>query len=290
MTCGILGLYRERRFSPGKIEADAAVMDAALEALANQGAAVAAMDADALQPSDPRPSVVLTMAQSERALRILAAWEASGTRILNSVGAVRNCYRKPLIARLQAAGMPLPNGRVVPVAEAGDLLAGGDHGRLWIKRGDVHAMQPGDVVSVASPREAGVALGHFRRNGVTEVLVQAHASGPVVKFYGIGPGAFFRAYASDGSDVSASVTALRSLAAAAAAAVGLDVYGGDAVLPPDREPVLIDLNDWPSFSRCTRAAGIGIAAHVRAALNCARPEFPDRSGPPADHGKEPGSP
>jgi hypothetical protein len=44
--------------------------------------------------------------------------------------------------------------------------------------------------------------------------------------------------------------------------VGLEVYGGDAVMTERNGPVLIDLNDWPSFSRCCHSAAISIASYV----------------------------
>jgi hypothetical protein len=47
-----------------------------------------------------------------------------------------------------------------------------------------------------------------------------------------------------------------ALAERGAAALGLDVYGGDGVCAADGSLTLIDFNDWPSFSRCrTEAAG-----------------------------------
>ena len=67
----LLGIYRERVYSPGKVEDDAAIMDATLEELARRGWAVGALAAEALTGSSPRPQQVLTMAQSEQALSII---------------------------------------------------------------------------------------------------------------------------------------------------------------------------------------------------------------------------
>jgi glutathione synthase/RimK-type ligase-like ATP-grasp enzyme len=242
-------------------------MDAALEQLSDMGRRVSAVSAESLDAARPCPEAVLTMAQSAPALAVLAGWERQGVPVVNSVAAVRTCYRKPLTALLAGAGLPVPAGRVAPVDGAAAWVFPGRTRRFWLKRGDVHAVQAGDVVAVASRAEAERALGHFRRHGVADILVQAHVDGPVIKFYGVGANGFFRAYRSpDGEDVTARVPTLPALAAAAAAAVGLDVYGGDAVLCPERGAVLIDLNDWPSFSPCSRAAGAGIARHVHAAF------------------------
>ena len=50
---GILGVYREQVFSPGKIEADAAVLDAALEQLSGMGRRVSAVRAESLDGRGP---------------------------------------------------------------------------------------------------------------------------------------------------------------------------------------------------------------------------------------------
>ena len=47
--------------------------------------------------------------------------------------------------------------------------------------------------------------------------------------------------------------ALRRLGEDAAAAAGLDVFGGDVIVGSSGELTLIDLNDWPSFAPCRDA-------------------------------------
>jgi len=129
-----------------------------------------------------------------------------------------------------------------------------------LKRGDVHAVQEGDVASVASAECLSAALKHFRKIGVRDLLVQDHIEGPVVKFYGVGQQRFFRAYMeSSGEEVTSRIGPLMAVAARAAAVIGVEVYGGDAVLTEGDGVVLIDFNDWPSFSRCSRSAGRAIA-------------------------------
>ena len=74
-----------------------------------------------------------------------------------------------------------------------------------------------------------------------------------------------RAYlAAEGKDVTSEAGRLRTIARQAAGAVGLEVYGGDAILTEGNEPVLIDLNDWPSFSPCCRSAAVSIASYLDA--------------------------
>jgi|WetSurMetagenome_2_1015567.scaffolds.fasta_scaffold23302_1 glutathione synthase/RimK-type ligase-like ATP-grasp enzyme len=261
----VLGIYREKIFSPGKIEDDAAIMDATVAELSGGGWKVRTLPAESLSSSLSRPTKVLSMAQSDRVLTILEDWSRQGTRVINTVASVRNCYRKPLAHVLAKAGVCVPHSRMVSVEEGGEEIDLHASAGLWLKRGDVHAMEPGDVASVTCREELDKALKHFLEKEIRDILVQEHVAGPVVKFYGVGQRAFFKAYlAANGEEITSEAEPLRAVARQAASAVGLEVYGGDAVLADGNGPVLIDLNDWPSFSRCCRSAAGNIAAYVRA--------------------------
>lgn len=264
----LLGVYREQVFSPDKVEDDAAIMDAALEELARLGWEVDRLPAESLTNSSPRPDHALSMAQSERALNLLQAWSRQGTRVINSVSSVRNCYRKPLTQLLSQAGVRMPATQIVRLEDAVEEISLDSSARLWLKRGDVHAMEAGDVAAVTCKEELDRALEHFSRKGIRDIVAQAHLKGPVVKFYAVGEGGYFRAYlAAGGDEVTSRVRPLEAVARLAAGAVGLEVYGGDAVLTEASGPVLIDLNDWPSFSRCRQSAARSIAAYVGAATD-----------------------
>jgi len=209
----------------------------------------------------PRPDLVLSMAQSGPALDFLDRWEGKNVTIINSVQSVRNCYRTALIQRLQEAGIPMPPSRIVHIdalAESVDSVSG-----CWLKRGDVHAMQSADVVKVETKKHLDRALAHFRSRKIEDILVQQHVEGDVIKFYGVGRDAFFYAcFVDSGKVVRTGTGALMDLAVRAAEALELEIYGGDAVLTPEGSVVLIDLNDWPSFSPCCPAAARGIAEYI----------------------------
>ncbi len=52
---------------------------------------------------------------------------------------------------------------------------------------------------------------------------------------------------------------LHELAAASAEAMGLYVYGGDAIIGRDAGITIIDINDWPSFAPVREDASRHIA-------------------------------
>jgi glutathione synthase/RimK-type ligase-like ATP-grasp enzyme len=259
----VLGIYRERVFSPGKIREDAAILDATLTELSRTGYKTTVAEPKDLERFSGRPAFVLSMAQSHRTLHILEGWQTQGTRIINSISSIRNTYRKPLISLLAKACLPIPSSQIIRVDQAEWGTSFGASGSYWLKRGDVHATQPGDVAKVTSKEEFIRALNHFRRQKIEEVLIQEHVGGEVVKFYAVGKEQYFRAFlASNGEEVTARMTPLSALAHRSAETVGLEIYGGDCIMTEEGETILVDLNDWPSFSRCCRSAAQGIAKYI----------------------------
>src|SRR6202041_2550171 len=153
MTNQALGIYREPEFSPGKVEADAAILDAVLSELKREGVETQAMDAVSfVSGPSPRPDLVLPMCQGPRALKRLAEVEQAGAIAINSALSIRNCYRDLLAAGLESAGVPTPVGALVPADEPLDArkLSGLDlSAGVFVKRGDLHALAPEDVQRAA---------------------------------------------------------------------------------------------------------------------------------------------
>lgn len=262
MNLRILGVYREAEFSPGKADADRAIIDSVLRELSTAGAQTMAIDAVRFI-SDPLPEVhmVLAMCQGAEALSRLAAVEESGAVTLNSALAVRNCYRDLLGAGLMRAGVPVPEGALVSTATPLDLkpLRTLDlSAPMYVKRGDMHALGPGDVRRIEGLEQLEATLLRFNRRGVPRAYVQQEVVGDVVKFYGVGGSEYFRAIPA-GDEISEAVKlSLSQAAGVAAQALGLEVWGGDAVIKGDRFSI-IDFNDWPSFERVRAEAARAIA-------------------------------
>jgi hypothetical protein len=258
-----IGVYREVEFSPGKVEADAAILDAVLAELAAHGIETAALDAKtfaggaALAGSE----IILAMCQSEGALRRLAELERDGAVALNSALAIRNCYRDLLGAGLMRAGIPTPEGAVVRTASPLDLKPLRTlelSAPMYVKRGDLHALGPNDVRRVEGLEQLEATLLRFARRGVASAYVQQEAVGEEVKFYGVGRGEYFSAVTAGDSISEVAKLELSRAAGVAAQALGLEVWGGDAVVKGDRFSI-IDFNDWPSFERVRTEAARAIA-------------------------------
>jgi hypothetical protein len=261
-----LGIYREPEFSPGKVGHDAAILDAALAELKPHGVEVFAISAaDFVNDSREGPDLVLAMCQGERALGRLVALEQQGALAINSALAIRNCYRDLLCAGLVHAGVPVPTGALVRTgSRPPDLSPLGVldlDSPMFVKRGDLHALAPDDVQRVESRGALRAALAGMAERGVPVAYVQQAVEGRVVKFYGVSGGEYFAALDEEGREDSISEQVRRDLArsaAAAATALGLEAWGGDAVIDGERF-MMIDFNDWPSFSRVREAAARAIA-------------------------------
>jgi len=98
--------------------------------------------------------------------------------------------------------------------------------------------------------------------GIAHIDVRAHVVGDWLKFYGVSGTDFFYCYLPESGKASVDEQQIRRLAATAAELTSLDVYGGDCVIRPDGTLVLVDLNDWPSFSPCRDEASRAIAERI----------------------------
>ncbi len=274
MSYRALGIYREPEFSPGKVEADAAIMDATLLELKREGVEIQAIDAVSFGNAAPagaeimfaRPDIILAMCQGARALKRLAEAEQAGAIAINSALSIRNCYRDLLAPGLERAGVPSPVGALVQTDERLDLrkLAGVDlSAGVFVKRGDLHALAPEDVQHASDRAEIESILRDFARRGIRAAYLQQEVFGRIVKFYGVSGSDYFSAHPEAEEVSEASVRALSEAASTAAAALGLEAWGGDAVLSGDRFAI-IDFNDWPSYSRVRGPAARAIA---RRAMN-----------------------
>ncbi len=273
MSYRAIGIYREPEFSPGKVQADAAILDASLAELAREG-----VEVEALTPSQflDRPEIgadlVLAMCQSEAALRRLAEVERAGAVAINSALAIRNCYRDLLAPGLERAGVPTPVGALIRTDERLDqrALGGVDLDQpVFVKRGDLHALGADDVQRAVGRADVEDKLRGLARKGVRRAYVQQEYRGAVVKFYGVSGGSYFTVISSDGELPEIAMRELSEAAHKASAALGLEAWGGDAVINEDCFAI-IDFNDWPSFSKVRHDAARAIARRGLSLLARAR--------------------
>ena len=270
MSSHCWGIFRERAHSPGRENDDTEILRLTGKHLEARGYQVDLKDPeDVSGPIAGRPRAIFLMCEREEVLAQLAAWERDGIRIVNSPAAVLATYRERMIAQFDEAGVPFVKSRLVATP---GRHPGAPALPVWVKRGDVHNTQEGDVVFAETEGAVEDALGRFHARGIARAILQPHVSGDLIKFYGVGPGGgpdggppWFRWFYHKDQTLAGhplDPQQLARLARRAAGALGLEVYGGDAIATADGGLVLLDLNAWPSFALYREEAASAIAAYL----------------------------
>ena len=212
---------------------------------------------------------IISMARSPKALDCLEQLEQRGIRALNPSVGIRACQRSNVEKVMRENHLPLPPDE-------------GDEG-YWIKRADAAAQSKEDVCFCHDWAEVEKIKSTFMQRGITDIVTQAHVKGDVVKFYGVEGTGFFRYYYS-GDDTETkfgdeerngkpqyypfSSSDLQADAEKLACLLQTPIYGGDAIIQEDGSYVIIDFNDFPSFSKCRKEAAKAIFERVKLEVEC----------------------
>ena len=259
------GIYRELAHSPGRIEDDRAILESVGTALAARGFRVELVAADA--EFDTHFANLFVMCERGAVLDRLRNAEKAGSIVVNSPDAIRNTYRHRMVELFARHQVSSPASHIV----ASDACKPWTPAGAWLKRYAFHATESRDVMYAASEEGWQEALDRFAKRGIPFVVAQEHVSGDLVKFYGVR-----NAIASIDSNwfewfyhrdkgmlgYSFEISSLRRAAFAAAAALGLEIFGGDAIIQADGKPVIVDINAWPSYARYRHRAAQVIADHL----------------------------
>ncbi len=262
------GVYRELAHSPGRETDDAMILRATAAELEARGFDVELKSPDELPEAEDfaaAPPFLFVMCERVPTVERLATWQRRGVRIVNRPEGIRNTDRERTLAHFAREAVTFPETVLV---RTGGATPAGPGFPCWIKRGDVHATQEGDVSFAADSAALSEALARLATRGIATAVVQKHVPGDLIKFYGVagdGAGAplfwFQWFYHREQKLVGYTFDpeALRALVGRGAGALGLEVFGGDAIVGPSGEPVLIDLNAWPSFALFRPVAAAAIA-------------------------------
>ncbi len=273
-----LGVSRESRFSPHRIDGDKVIFDAVGSVLARGDDMLFKMtESEFAYDGVEDPTLfdaVFHLCRSDKALDRLTEIERLGIPVINRPDAVRNCRRVRETRLLLSSDVSFARSIIT---SAGKIPDSWDSFPCWIKRGDSHSIQSDDVCLVSTREECLAVMDRMERRGIDDVVLQEHIPGKICKFYGIGEGLLFRhrflENVGEGkfglecnneigmADVD--VDAFKADVVKAARILDIDVYGGDAIVGPDGRAVIIDFNDWPSFFICKTDAARVIAELIR---------------------------
>lgn len=259
-----LGIFRELQNSPNRETDDALILKAVMDQLALQRVDVTLVEPEKLDDVDLESfDMIVPMCETYPRLMKLARLERP--LLVNHPDDVLNCYRTRMIPLFKKARVRFPATEIRPTSAGGNVSAGG----AWIKRGDVHNTCLHDVVFAKDQSQFEQIRNDFESREIANLLVQDHVDGDLIKFYGVGPGQWFTWFYHDPSTARRLPFELEDLAVEAekaASAVGLEVFGGDAIVSPEGPIFVIDINSWPSFAKVRSEAAIQIARRLRARL------------------------
>jgi hypothetical protein len=263
------GIFREVTHSPGRESDDAEILQLTGKHLEKRGFQVVLKSPDELVgATEPHPNGIFLMCEQIEILQHLRSLEVAGVAHVNSPVAVLNTYRERMIAQCAEANVPFVESELVSTSGRYQPAAL----PVWVKRADVHNTQDGDVVLGDSVQRVREALQALADRGIPRAVIQPNVEGDLVKFYGIGTGPrgggvppWVRWFYHKGQTVAGhpfdANHLIRSMQRAAVA-LGLEVYGGDAIVTPTGQVLVLDVNAWPSFALFRDEAAERIAVHL----------------------------
>lgn len=244
------GIKRKVHYSPNHSKNDSLVLYKTADELEKLGADYILYSEDEILTSSIETNLFFSMARSTDAIIKLAEFEKEGAIIVNSTKSVLNTHRVNMIRELYRNNIPLPKSAVVKTDSNMQFkISSIGENKVWVKRGDVHAIHREDVTLVYSNEELNFVLNEFSLRGVRSAIIQQHLEGDVVKFYSVKDTDFFYWYHVEKQHkYNFNLKYLKYLASRSSEILDLQIYGGDAVIGKDGAITIIDINDWPSFA------------------------------------------
>lgn len=270
------GIKRHTLFSPNHRGNDDAIFTQAAKELVKKGCTVNFYTEEEFLNTSLLPEeYIFTMARNKKTVKKLKQAEMDGKFVINSGYGIESCYRTNMTLGLLENKVPYPKSIIVPTDNVDEAaLKGISCKTFWIKRGDFHAIHKEDVSFAQSVSHAMDILNEYSLRGIKEAVVSAHLYGDLVKFYGVRNSPFFYwFYPEEYSHTKFNIEAVNGAAhyysfdenllkqhgRKAAESLDVYIYGGDAVIAPNGDITIIDLNDWPSFAPCRNEAAVYIA-------------------------------
>lgn len=269
MAVSVAAILRAGHFSPNNVGRDAAILNDVAAELRRKGLTVNVYSEEQfIAHGIDNERIVMTMTRDVRSTSRLLALERQGCVVVNSGHAITHCIRSNMVRIFEREGIPQPP--TLPVNTDEDVrrqLEAGGYGVCWVKRADCQTIHKEDVVRARHIEEAQELLSEFFIRGVKNAVVAQNVEGLHLKFYGVENTDFFNMFFTGNAPAEGIPDGeeLRRVCGRAARALGVTVYGGDAVVNPvTGEFCIVSFNDWPGFAPCRKEATKAIAKYVAA--------------------------
>lgn len=256
----IAGIKRKVEFSPHHVSNDFLIIKETAEELKKYGAKVTIYNEEDLFDVEISEDFIFSMVQSPEGSNKLLDIAINKKFVLNTPESVINCYRYNMNRIMEENNIPFPKSIIVDTDANDFLFLGNFKKKVWIKRTDAHAVQTEDVVYLDKLSKVKYIFNEFQHRGLKDCVIQNHIEGNTVKFYSVYGNDLFYYYTTDLKYcVNFNEEMLKKIANKAARALGLEVFGGDAIITEDSEIIIVDMNDWPSFAPIREKASKEIA-------------------------------
>lgn len=284
----LLAIARDEKYSPNNEAKDAAILHAVTDRLEQQGWQVDICSETEWKTMDLKSvsadyKQIIHMARQMSSLMRL---ERVSIPVWNAPHAVRTVAksRELTLSLLEQAGVQVPRWWAYEPEEDEMFLCEPALQQLlpgWVKAMREDGARPEDVTFVQTPLEADSSILRLAAENVPDIVVTKHEEGELIKCYvvldKVAPRLLrwfrpmTRGYSKFGEAENHNMTleqleideaALTDLAVRIGTSLGLQIFGFDAIVRPDNEVVVIDVNDWPSFSVCQQEAAEAIASII----------------------------
>lgn len=250
MKLQFAGIRRHSNYSPNQTTNDGLIILKTAQELLKLGVDYKLYEESDVLSGKVTEDIIFTMTRGREALDKLVELEKDGKYIINSPLSSIRCYRVNMVTRLEKAKIPFPKSKIVSTnSNENYKISDVGERKIWIKRGDVHAVHREDVSLVYGDEELNFLLMEFAHRSIKDAVLQEHIYGDVIKFYAVRNTDFFRWYYVNGNNhYKFDQHRLRELSEKSAEVMNLFIYGGDAIVSEDGTITIIDINDWPSFA------------------------------------------
>ncbi len=263
-------ISRAVEFSPNCEKNDAMIFGEVCNRLQKEGFQVRALcETDTESIASSNATLYISMARGKKALDILGRKEEGGALVVNSAKSLTLYNRIEITKKFAECGVPIPQSEII---ETGTKPLIGYP--FWIKRGDECAQNANDVCFVENVGQLESIWKDFAARGISRAVASKHASGDLVKFYGVaGTDFFYTCFPTENGECGKFGAEkingephhykfhreeLARECNRAANILGIPIYGGDCIVDGSGNFKIIDFNDWPSFSRCRNEAAEAI--------------------------------
>lgn len=269
----IAAILRDGNFSPNHIASDAAILHDCVAELRRKGFQVNTYSEYQFAGTRIDEDIILAMCRGRKAIEKLQKLEDEGRIVVNSGYGIENCIRMFMIPKLRTAGVKMPESMLVDTdTDVRGRLKTSGFDSAWVKIADDHLHHLEDVSRCRHAEEVQEILHEFFYRGIRKALVSRTEEGMQVRFYGVASTGWFHAFMpyekGSGAMTDESEDALSKAAREecfkAAGALGVDVFGGDMVVTPQGDCLLMNFDDWPSFAPIRKEAAKAIAKSVLA--------------------------